>query len=342
MRARTFVALLLVTAVTVAAAVASVVSQPQPETVAGIGEPFFPDLLGQAQSGQVAALTVRKGTESITVALGPDGWGVKDRNDYPADLEVVRRTVTGLAKLTRKAAKTTRPESFDALGVSDAGADSSGTEVAILGPGAETLAKLLVGVAATAGGSGTFVRVPGESRAWLADGSLAVPQEPKDWLDRSVIDIGEADILEIRSRFPDGSTLTAVRVAPDSDQFNILEIPTGKQLKHDNFGASMAYALGQLELEDVAQRTDKPFSKAETQTMRVRTASGVTYVLEFAEVEGELWAGVRAEAAKDASPEIKAQADEINARVAAWAYRVPEWKMQTLRRRVDDLILPAS
>jgi hypothetical protein len=342
MRARTFVALLMATAIAVAAAVASVVLQPRPETVAGIGEPFFPDLLGQAQSGQVAALTVRKGAETITVALGANGWGVENRNGYPADLEVVRRAVTGLAKLTRKAAKTSRPENFDALGVSDAGPGASGTEVAILGPGGETLARLLVGISAGAGASGTFVRLPDEQRAWLADDSLTVPQEPKDWLDRSIVDIGETDILEIRSRFPDGGTLTAVRVAPDSEQFNILEIPAGKRLKHDNFGASMAYALGQLELEDVAPRAEKPFPKAATQTMQVRTASGITYLLEFAETDGTLWVGVRAEAATDAAPETKVKAEEINARIAGWAYRVPEWKTQTLRRQVGELILPAS
>jgi hypothetical protein len=342
MRARTFVALLIVTAVAVAAAAASIVSQPQPETVAGLGEPLFPDLLSQAQSGQVAALQVRKGAETITVALGPNGWGVKDRAGYPADLEVVRRTVSGLAKLTRKAAKTSRPENFDALGVSDAGPGASGTEVAILGPGGETLAKLLVGIPASTGGSGTFVRIPAEQRAWLADGSLAIPQEPKDWLDRTIVDIGENDILEIRSRFPDGSTLTAVRVAPGSEQFNILEIPTGKRLKHENFGASMAYALGQLELEDVVPRSEKPFPKAATQTMQVRTASGITYLIDLTEADGTVWVGVRAEAAKDGAAEARAQADAINARIAGWAYRVPEWKTQTLRRQVGELILPAS
>lgn len=342
MRARTFVALLIATVVAVAAAVASGVLQPRPETVAGIGEPFFPDLQGQAQSGQVAALKVRKGAETITVTLGPNGWRVENRNGYPADLEVVRRTVNGLAKLTRKAAKTSRPENFDALGVSDVGPGASGTEVAVLGAGGETLAALLVGVAATAGGTGTFVRLPDEQRVWLADGSLSVPPEPKDWVERTIVDIGENDIQEIRSRFPDGSTLTAVRVAPDSEQFNILEIPAGKRLKHDNFGASMAYALAQLELEDVAPRADKPFPKAATQTMQVRTASGITYRLEFADIDGTLWVGVRAEAATDAAPETKAKADEINARIAGWAYRVPEWKTQTLRRQVGELILPAS
>jgi hypothetical protein len=68
MRARTFVALLIVTAVAVAAAVASVVSQPQPETVAGLGEPLFPDLLSQAQSGQVrqASMASRGNSKNCT------------------------------------------------------------------------------------------------------------------------------------------------------------------------------------------------------------------------------------------------------------------------------------
>jgi hypothetical protein len=49
-------------------------------------------------------------------------------------------------------------------------------------------------------------------------------------------------------------------------------------------------------------------------------------------------AGAEADAAEEDAPDPQAEAGEINARVAGWEYRIPQYKASQLRRRWEDLL----
>ena len=126
----------------------------------------------------------------------------------------VRELVRSIVQLERSEAKTVRPERYARLGVEDVDAPNSKSKEIVLQTTTGTpAARLIVGTAASGFGAdgGTYVRIPGDSQAWLARGALAPSLEPRDWVERRLIEIPVADIRQVKIVQPGGATLTAVR-----------------------------------------------------------------------------------------------------------------------------------
>lgn len=320
MKARSFLALCAVTVVAVAVTVFA--RSPAPPEVSGIGEKLFPDLAGRLD--QVAALKVEGPDGTVTLELGDGGWVVREREGHPASFEKIRAAVLGLLEAERAEAKTNRPDGFVRLGVADPGSpQGAGREIALLDRSGTPIARLLVGktVHGIGGETSAFVRVPGEERAWLARGALAVGSQPRDWIERRLLDIPAGDIARLHVVRADGSTLTVVRDAPNSAALRLEELPKGKRLKRPEGLLSLISALSPLDIDDVASVASAPASSPLARIELV-TFDGRMITVTVTEHDGTRWLRVATPGAAD----------------KAWRYQVASWKIEPLLRPLEDLM----
>jgi hypothetical protein len=160
-----------------------------------------------------------------------------------------------------------------------------------------------------------------------------------------------------------------LKTSADDADFTLQNIPKGRETQSNWTVNALGGALASLQLDDVAPADTIDFSDASL--LKVLTADGLQIDAELKAVEDKRWIKLTAsshapqpEAAgespqqplkegeegaaddvEDTSTENEApsaaqRADEINRRVAGWAYQVPEYKFSVMTRKLDDLLKP--
>ena len=346
MAIRSFLILCVVTLAMVAAAIAAVVRQDRPESVAGSGEPMLPNLLERLDG--LSAIQVVSAAGTLTVELTATGWRLRERAHYPVPFETVREKVLRLAALEKVEPKTTRADRYPRLGVEDpAGVGAKSRELRLLNAKDEVLAALIIGKPAFGiGGEGAlYVRRPGEERAWAVRGNLEAGTDAREWVDRTLTDIAAESLASITLTHPGGETLNLVPDPAAEGAWVLKQIPAGAQVKNaDDLGA-MARTLSGLTLDDLRSAAEMTFAADQATRARFVTRDGLAIALEVESREGERW--VRLSAALAPKPGDSADsaaaaeaAERINQRTQGWIYRVPSWKVAPLERRLSELIAP--
>jgi hypothetical protein len=340
MRVPAFLGLAAATTAAVVIAAVLVAGDQRPPEVAGAGEKVFPRLF--ADAGRIAAIGVRQRDAALTIAQADGAWVVRDRNNYPASIERVRQAVVGLGQLEKVAPKTDRPDRYGRIGVEDAGPDADSTEVTLSDAAGQPVARLLIGRSATGGGisDGVFIRLPGESRSWLARGQLMITPTLRDWVDTEVADIPASKVREVQVRRPDGTTLTAVKETPQEPHFALRELPAGRQLKSPEAVDGVAGVLAQLDLEDVKPADQLQFDPKQTLRARFVTFDGLVVEADFLEQNDTAWVVLRPSTGADAGPEVMAAATALADRSRGWAFEISSWKLTPLRRPLAELVAP--
>jgi hypothetical protein len=333
MRAPSFLILTAVTLLVTVAAGVAVVRQENPRTAIETGGPVLPGLVDRL--ADVTAIVIRDSGNSLTVSRVEGGWGLAERNDYPVPPDRVRELVRSIVQLERSEAKTVRPERYARLGVEDVDAPNSKSKEIVLQTTTGTpAAKLIVGTAASGFGAdgGTYVRIPGDPQAWLARGALTPSLEPRDWVERRLIEIPVADIRQVKIVQPGGETLTAVRDSPDAASFRLAELPAGGKLARPDAIDALVQPFGELAIEDLELRDKRPFPKDKIMRITVTRMDGSAVAFEVVEDDGRHWLRFT----EGASP--------TNVPVAgrAMAFRVPSWKITPLERKLSELVEPRS
>jgi len=329
MQARGFYALVAVTIAVVVVAVILSITHAGPRPEANAGSAVLPAVASRA--GEIGSIAIRREKGSITLQHGQAGWTVAERNNYPADAGKVRQALVGLAELKLVEPKTRKPEHYPRLEVEDLKDGSKSALVEVKDTNGQKMAELIVGKRRVdrlgAGNDAVYVRRPGEAQSWLAQGSLDVTGEAKDWLDRKVVSIPPAKVTKVTIRHPDGSTLVIAREGGNG-KFVVPEAPADTKWKSETAVNEPAGALDNLELNDVASLEQNPVPEGATVAELV-TEDGLT-------VKASTWT-------KDETSWIRLEAsgigaDELNAKVGKWVYAVPTWKANPLKTKFADLV----
>lgn len=145
--------------------------------------------------------------------------------------------------------------------------------------------------------------------------------------------------------------------------FIAVNLPEGRELTYPAVGDSIAGALAGLELDDVRPATDGEPSGHATFVTGAGLAVDVQVIEETvaaepddeepgddetsdaddedaseAAEETETWLRFSASAGAGSDAEAAAAAETVNERVSGWEYRVPDYKVQLLTKRWDDLL----
>lgn len=335
MQKRSFLLLVAATIILVAAAIYALVSDRGVAPVAQGGR-VFPDLA--AHLGDLAWMRISRGATKADLNLIAERWTVVEKGNYPAAPGKVRRLLLGLAGLTLVEPKTARPELFARLDLDDP-SNGRSTLVGLQDRTGKTVAQLIVGKVRHdrlgGGNDAVYVRKPGEDRTWLARGSVDLPRDMVDWLDRRVVDIPAARIASVTLTAPDGGIL-ALRRDQASGKFVVADPPEGAKFKDDTTLAAPAGALAGLELDDVKPVAELRPPPSGVATAEFMTSEGLTVTLRlFASGKADR---VAISAAGGGAAEKEAAA--LNAKLAHWVYAIPAERAKLLRTRLGDLVAP--
>ena len=239
---------------------------------------LVPALAGQVNDVERVEVITAGNTTVATLQRQDTAWVVTEFGNYPADWPKLRELLAQLARAEIVEPKTSNQAYFDRLGVSDvANADSKATLLRLVGT--DPAASILVGNAAE-GRAGQYARLEGGNQALLIDQVLQVPESAKDWLQRDIINIADAEVVAVQLAHADGAQVRATRASADDEDFILQDIPEGREVVSAWSVNSMANALANLQLESVLAADSVDFSKATK--FSLVTADGLEVVAEVA------------------------------------------------------------
>lgn len=240
------------------------------------GAEFRPEKLFPALDlDRIVRIEIVTAGETTTLSASDGLWGLDSRAGYPVDAEKLRRLVLGVASLTPSDRMTDKPEKYARMGVAsvqpsdeisdEASAEASSDRVRLLDADGNVLADLYLGderegKSRGPGGfsatRGQYVRVEGDPWVYLIADEIRIEDAADRWLERDVVDIAEADLVQISIDHGDSTeTLTIARAAADAFEITTT-IPEGYEATTWAV-RSVARALGDLRLEDVLSVDDE-------------------------------------------------------------------------------------
>jgi hypothetical protein len=329
MQGRGFLALVALTALVVIAAVALSIVKAPPKLDASAGSPALPQVSQRAPD--IGSIVVQRDKGTVTITRGASGWSVAERNNYPADPAKVRQALVGLAELKLVEAKTRKAESYPRLEVEDVKDGAKSALVRVKHTNGGVLAELIIGKRRFdrlgAGADAVYVRRPGDPQAWLAQGSLDVTGEAKDWLDKKVVSVPAAKVKQVSVKQPDGSVLTIQRES-EGGKVSVADGPADAKWKNESTLAEPLAVLDGLELSDVAAVSENP-PPDNAATAEFVTFDGLTVTSRTWEKDGTHW--VKLSASGNGS-------ETIEPKVKDWTFAIPQWKANNFKTKLEDLV----
>jgi hypothetical protein len=304
------------------------------------GRPVLPQVAAKPE--EIAKVIVKRSAGTATFVRRGDGWTVAEKSGYPADSAKMRKLLLGLAEIAYVEPKTAEPSLYKRLNVEDPSAQKSQSAlVEVYDSQGGALGSVIAGrrrIDELGGGSdGVYVRLPDESRSWLARGTLDLDSDIVQWLDRRIVDINEKRSKEAVLQQPDGAALTISRDKPE-DKFAVKDLPANRKLKSDTGVVEPATVLQAFDLTDVKAASEAGFPKDGLATATYTTFDGLAVKVELAKLGDTDW--IRLSATGSGDDKVKAEADTLNKRWSPWVYGIAPYKAGALRTKVEDLLEP--
>jgi hypothetical protein len=306
-------------------------SRPSASSLAA-GQPAFPNAASAMQ--QAAHIAIQHQDKTTALERHGDVWGVAEHSFYPALPGKVHDLLAGLAELRLTERRTADPAQFGRLGVEDLdkpNADS--TLVSVSDAQDKPIVALIVGHSRSRGQSGLpdqiFVRRPAEAQSWLAEGRLQIDGDPLMWLDRDIVNIDHTKIAAVSS----SRGHQQIELARDGDKLVMKQPAEHPELDPVKL-ADVARALEFLTFIRVQPAAKMPGT--ELGHGEFTTTDGLKLTVTANQSGNEVW--VHFAAAGDGT--AKATAEQLENKVADWAYELGGWKEKVLVPSMDDLKAP--
>jgi hypothetical protein len=324
------VVILLIAGVIVIAGALWLASQRHLEKATLAGDLVLPGLEKSLNAVTEIHLTKGDGTRT-TLKKGATDWVVAER-DYPADSGRVRKLLLDLGALNVIEEKTRNRELYPQLGVEDADSPKASSTLVEVITAAKTFA-LIVGKPAQ--GKTGFVRVAHAEPSLLAQPLISVDADPRRWIDRNVVDIGEQRVKEASVEPAAGPAYTATRDAAQQSDFKVTPLPKGRELSSSSAASEVGSTFVALQADDVRRAPAAASGAAKLDHAIFRTFNGLELdVTGLVEGEHHFITLLARSTAKDA----QAEADALNKRVQGWQLEVPAYKYQAMFRPLEDLL----
>jgi hypothetical protein len=311
---------------------------------------LLPDL--ESKVNEVSWLRISgAGDTTIATLLRQQGqWVVREVSDYRADWDQLKGLLSDLARAEVVEPKTSNPDYYDRLGVEDTAREGAGGVRIDFAP--ETgLSSVIIGNPAQQR-EGQYARLVDAAESALIDRGILLARETSGWLDTEIVDIADSEVVEYEISHADGERVLARKVSVEDENFELQDVPEGREPKSEWTVNSVANSLAALALDDV-----KPASELEWANVpqfRLLTVGGLQLSLDLllldsddaeSSADDEHW--VRVEAGTyttglgsgvEPEDDPEQRADAINQRVRGWAYRIPKYKFDAMIKRMEDML----
>ncbi|MBX3508372.1 MAG: DUF4340 domain-containing protein [Parvibaculum sp.] len=343
---RNLVVLAAVTLVALVAAIVAVVSDQSSVRTSFVPHPLFEGLATQLDRVDRIVYTASRGMageEVVSISRNEDGvWGVASRAGYPANEELVRSVLLGAGNMEAYEPRTANPEWHRNLGLMNPEDIGSAIRVELFS-GDARLAGLLVGKvperAVDVKGEGLiYVRRDGENQTWLARGRLPVHKQAFDWLDMTFVNIPREDVARVTLWAGTERPVVMERASPEAADFVIANLPEGRASRGAPVVNQAAGALLEAAFDDVAT-ADTLDMPEDGPRVEVETFDGMKLSMHMGGQGGALWAKFTAEGE---SEEAALRAEDLNARLSPWTYKLPQEVSGHLTQTMDVLTREAG
>lgn len=365
MSAKNFLILLIATVLSILAAAAAVVTRPGDAVYANLGDPVVPGLIDnlndvdtvRIESHEGGALTFKrmaKGDGAQTAdakesAKQTGGWGIVERDMYPAKASQINALALRVAELTYLAPKTTTPELFPRLELGDPDVvGSKAISLRLNDKGGRPMVDMVIGKArSTLEGSaegGTYFRIPGKEQAWLAKGSVEIGKLISEWIETDIFDIQTKRIRRVEIHHADGEKISIFKEQQSDADFVLNGVPDGKKVKSRFSVNGIASAIDDYKIMDVARREKHPIDPATATRAVYETFDGLTVTALIELPKGDL-KGPQAEywvSLDITGGEGTAEADGLRARTTPWVFRISDYRYDAIAKRMKDLVEDAA
>jgi hypothetical protein len=324
-----------------------------------IGQP----VLDRAVAEKATRFQLSDQGKSVVLARDADGtWKVASYFDLPADFSKLSSLVGSLTEAKFQRLVTTNPARVERLEFKDTAITLSDTDN-------HPLWKLVLGKTPETG-SGRFVRFDGEAKAYLADLTVWLDAESKNWARPQILEVKADDIATVSVPLPEG-TVTLARATKDAP-WTADKTPAGQKLRSDRI-PSLLTSLGTVSFTETSDPSDAQVATARANarsftitTFAHRTltialgrkpeekkpkAPAPTKTVEPASKPVEAGKTPETAAAKPAEPEFDVvpagpvyvfvsdhnPAAPINALMARRAFQVADYNFTPLPQKSDDL-----
>ncbi|MBD8524682.1 DUF4340 domain-containing protein [Pseudomarimonas arenosa] len=247
--------------------------------------PALPGLLERLESIEEVRITRAGDARVATLKRVDGGWQLEEKS-YPADADALRRVLLNIAQAKRLEAKTSNPELYSKLGVSDVSKeDAAGVQLELLG-GGEPMA-LIVG-SNYSQGTGTYVRTPGEAQSWLIGSNVAVETKTNNWLKKDLLDVQPNRVARVEVT----ADKDKVEIGRNEDgDFRVLNLPKGREASSDFVADATAGLLQGLRIDDVgAAKADAAVERS----AKFELIDGITVELSAHMLENQTWVSLSA------------------------------------------------
>jgi hypothetical protein len=283
--------------------------------------------------------------DDFNVVFDPaKGWLLPARGNYPADFEQVRHALIGLAALQTVEPKTARADWLSYIGL-DAPPKGNGTAITVSDKAGKTLASVIVGNSAelddAQGGSGVFVRRPGDNQSYLARTVFAFQGKLADWLETGVMNVEPARVNTVTITPSSGGAFTVLREHTSDTRYTLQGAPAPK-----GFSTNMARVnlipqlISGFAFVDVRPVSQLDFSKAARLTAHTFDMQNIR--MDAVEADGGVWVRISAQADPDTPTMQRQEASMINTKAANWAYKLSPDKGRLLMMKREDLFTKAD
>lgn len=273
----------------------------------------------------------------VTLERRPEGWGVVQRQHYPANVGTIRSLLLDLSEAKLLERKTRDPAQHAQLGLGGIERlEAKGQQVALHSAGGTRSVRI---GANPDGRSATYVRKADDDQGWLVDRTFTIPDEPRRWLDPELLDIGMEHIRRMEVVHPDGERIEGQRAEEAADvKFTVVNLPEGAMLKNEYALNRMASAIASLSLEDVM-----PASQAEVYLEDAARAwyelyRGYSLEVRLFPVDVERYARFAVHLGEDMSDEDRTRASMLARHLEGWAFRVPSFAHDSMALRWADIL----
>jgi hypothetical protein len=250
-----------------------------------LGKPVLKDL----RAADIAAIQIAEPKSTLTIERKDDGWVLRERDGFPADVAKVREFVIKMIELKIGQSAPLGEKDRARLNL-----DGSGTQVTFAAQDGQPLAKLVVGKKYfkrevenpdKSPADGRFVALPGEpGTAYIVSEPLAqASARSADWIDRSSFQVEKVKTLEVR--MADGSGWKIERGGDNAD-WKLAGAKPGEKLDIGRAN-SASYSLSLLELADVAAKDVKDTGLDKPTLINATTLDGLSYEIRIGRAEGD-------------------------------------------------------
>jgi hypothetical protein len=196
----------------------------------------------------------------VLLAKQSDGkWIDSSYYDLPADFSKLSRFIDDLANAKIQRLVTRSPDRLARLDFKD-------TSIALLDSAGQALWAITLGK--NAEGGGRFVKFDDEQKGYLANLSLFLDADAKNWANSLLIDLKPDDIAGIEVGFDTGEPVAASR-AKKEDAWTAAKSLAGQRLKGDRITALLS-SFGSFRFQDTADLTDANVEAARQHSRTVR------------------------------------------------------------------------